>query len=172
MFSAYVHHRMGVLRPEPNAHVNRYSYQEHLMLAAARGEIEMGVHPYSSMQLNSSLTAGSFPLGMTNTCVLVPWQRESPQVRFMQVAAQINGPCFLILLVAMTLSWQLVHGRWRRGVHLTLVTFFQQSVPNREFHHLAEPYKIIHVALLLGSLVLWTMRAGYLSSVFTSQVGW
>jgi len=157
---------------DDNAHVNRYSYQEHLMLAAARGEIEMGVHPYSSMQLNSSLTDGSFPLGMTNTCVLVPWQRESPQVRFMQVAAQINGPCFLILLVAMTLSWQLVHGRWRRGVHLTLVTFFQQSVPNREFHQLAEPYKIIHVALLLGSLVLWTMRAGYLSSVFTSQVGW
>ncbi|XP_016952960.1 uncharacterized protein LOC108026525 [Drosophila biarmipes] len=172
LFSSYVHHRRGTLRLEPQAHMDRYSYQEqeHLMLAPARGEIEMGVHPYSPMQLNSSLTAGSFPLGTTNTCVLVPWQRVSPQVRFMQVAAHINGPFLLILLLAMTLCWQFVRGRWRRGVHLTFVTFFQQSVPNREFRHLPEPYKCIHVALLLSSLVLWTMRTAKLSSVFTSQI--
>ncbi|XP_017001642.2 uncharacterized protein [Drosophila takahashii] len=172
LFSAYVHHRRGILRLEPVTHVDRYSYQEqeHLMLAPARGEIEMGVHPYSPMQLNSSLMAGSFPLGTTKTCVLVPWQRESPSVRFMRMAARINGPFFVILLVAMTLFWQLVFGRWRLGVHLTLVTFFQQSLPNREFRRLAESYKFLHVFLLFGSLVLWIMRTANLSSVFTSKM--
>ncbi|KAH8348794.1 hypothetical protein KR084_011251 [Drosophila pseudotakahashii] len=172
LFSAYVHHRRGLLRLEPVDHVDRYSYQEqeHLMLAPARGEIEMGVHPFSSMQLFSPLTAGSFQLGTTNTCVLVPWLRESPPVRFMRMAARINGPFFVILLVAMTLFWQLVFGRWQRGVHLTLVTFFQQSLPGREFRRLANSYKFIHVFLLFGSIVLWIMRTASLSSVFTLKV--
>nr|XP_017032874.1 uncharacterized protein LOC108082089 [Drosophila kikkawai] len=170
MLHAYVRHRRGRLRLEPVAGVDRYNYPEHLMLAAARGEIEMGVHPYSPMQLGSSQTAGSFPLAATNTCVLVPWIRESPSARFMRHAIRVNGCFFLILLLVTTLAWQLVRTEGRRGIQLTLVAFFQQSLPGGQFQRLRDPYKFIHVAVLLASFVLWSLRTGNLSSVFTSQL--
>ncbi|KAH8285526.1 hypothetical protein KR054_010551 [Drosophila jambulina] len=169
MLQAYVLHRKGRLHLEPVAGVNWYNYPEHLMLAAARGEIELGVHPFSPMQLGSSMTAGSFPLAATNTCVLVPWRRESPSVRFMRRVIDVNGCFFLILLLVTTLAWQLVRTEGLRGIQLSLVAFFQQSLPGREFQRLAEPYKFIHVAVLLASFVLWSLRTGNLSSIFTSQ---
>ncbi|XP_017050975.1 uncharacterized protein LOC108094738 [Drosophila ficusphila] len=170
LLSAYVTQRGGRLRLEPVVGVDRYNYHEHLMLAAARGEVEIGVHPYSSMQPNSSLTAGSFPLGMTSTCVMVPWQRLPPAEQFMRMAARVNGVFFLFLLLAMTLSWQLARGRWRRGFQLTLTAIFLQSLPTFQFRRLTESYKYIHVAVLLSCFVLWTARTCNLSSVFTSQV--
>ncbi|XP_017072586.1 uncharacterized protein LOC108108879 [Drosophila eugracilis] len=170
LFTAYVHHRRGRLILEPVDNVDRYNYQEDLMLAATRGEIEIGVHPFSSMQMNSSLVAGSFQVGTTNTCVLVPWQREPPPTRLIRISACINGPFFVIVLLVMTVSWQRVTGHWRRGIHLTLVTFFQQSLPDRYFRRLEESYKCIHIALLFGSFVMWVMRTANLSSVFTSQM--
>ncbi|XP_052840323.1 uncharacterized protein LOC128254968 [Drosophila gunungcola] len=170
LMAAFVHHRKGRLRLERVAHVDRYNYPEHLMLAAARGEVEMGVHPYSPMQPGSSLTSGSFPVGTTKTCILVPWQRESPAVRYMRMVARVNFPFFLILLLAMTFCWKLVCGQGQRGIQLTLVAFFQQSLPGIEFLRLAEAYKLIHVAIVLGSFILWSMRTANLSSVFTSQM--
>lgn len=160
MFEAYIRYRKGRLRPEPVAGVDRYNYQEHLMLAAARGEIEMGVHPYSQMQPNAALTAGSFPLASTNTCVLVPWQRGSPSVRFLRRTLRINGWFFLILLLATTLGWQLVCSEGRRGIYLSLVAMFQQPLTDREFRGLANPYKHVHLAMLLASFVLWALRTG------------
>ncbi|KAH8279103.1 hypothetical protein KR026_001836 [Drosophila bipectinata] len=172
MFAAYVHHRRGRYRLEPAVDVDRYNYHENLMLAAARGEIEIGVHPYSSMQPGAERTAGFFPLAPTNTCVLVPWQHEPPPGRFIRYAVRINGTFLLVLLLAMTLAWQLARGEGLRGIQLSLVTFFLQPISDTNFRRLAEPYKFIHVAALLGSFVLWTMRTANLSSVFTSQVCW
>ncbi|KAH8389291.1 hypothetical protein KR200_009689, partial [Drosophila serrata] len=171
MFHAYVRHRRGRIRLEPLTDVDRYNYPEHLMLAAARGEIEMGVHPYAPpMQPGSSLTAGSFPLAPTRTCVLVPWQRKSPSAQFMSRTIFINGSFFLILLLASTLAWQLVRADGRQGIQLILVVFFQQPLPGREFQRLADSYKFIHMAVILASFVLWSLRTGNLSSVFTSQM--
>ncbi|XP_044312953.1 uncharacterized protein LOC108050734 [Drosophila rhopaloa] len=170
LLATYVHQRKGRLRLEPVADVDWFNYPEHLMLAAARGEIEMGVHPYSPMQPGSSLTSGSFTVGITKTCVLVPWQRVSPAARFMLMTACVNGPFFLVLLLAMTVSWRLLGGQGRRGIHLALVTIFQQSLPSREFLRLAQSYKYIHVAILFGCFILWSKRTANLSSVFTSQM--
>ncbi|KAH8258422.1 hypothetical protein KR038_011195, partial [Drosophila bunnanda] len=170
LLHAYVRHRGGRLRLEPVTGVDRYNYPEHLMLAAARGEIEMGVHPFSPMQPGASLTAGSNPLAVTNTCVLVPWQREAPSARFMHRFIDENGSFFLILLLVSTLAWQLVRTDGRRGIQLSLVAFFQQPLPGREFQRLADPYKFIHVSIVLASFVLWSLRTGNLSSVFTSQM--
>ncbi|KAH8402466.1 hypothetical protein KR009_012209, partial [Drosophila setifemur] len=169
MFASYVRHRRGRLRLELAVDVDRYNYHEHLMLAASRGEIEVGVHPYSTMLPGSSLTEGSFPVGLTNSCVLVPWQRESPPGRFIRIAARVNGCFFVVLLLAMTLTWHLAAGSSERGIQLSLAAFYQQSLPDREFHRLTEPYKCIHVAVLLGAFILWTMSTANLSSVFTSQ---
>ncbi|KAH8253297.1 hypothetical protein KR032_004621 [Drosophila birchii] len=169
MLQAYLGHRRGRLRLEPRTDVDRYNYPEHLMLAAARGEIEMGVHPYTSMQPGSSLTAGSFPLAATNTCVLVPWQREPPSAQFMGRVIHVNGCFFLILLLATTLGWRLVRTEGLRGIQLSLVAFFQQPLADRDFQGLAASYKFIHVAVLLASFVLWSLRTANLSSVFTSQ---
>ncbi|XP_020805262.1 uncharacterized protein LOC110181740 [Drosophila serrata] len=171
MFHAYVRHRRGRIRLEPLTDVDRYNYPEHLMLTAARGEIEMGVHPYAPpIQPGSSLTAGSFPLAPTRTCVLVPWQRKSPSAQFMSRTIFINGSFFLILLLASTLAWQLVRADGRQGIQLILVVFFQQPLPGREFQRLADSYKFIHMAVILASFVLWSLRTGNLSSVFTSQM--
>ncbi|KAH8316619.1 hypothetical protein KR067_011783, partial [Drosophila pandora] len=169
MFAAYVHHRMGRYRLESTVDVDRYNYHENLMLAASRGQIEIGVHPYSSMQPGAERMAGYFPLVSTNTCVLVPWQHEPPPGRLIRYVVRVNGTFLLVLLLAMTLAWQLARGEGLRGIQLSLVTFFLQPISDIDFRRLAEPYKFIHVAALLGSFVLWTMRTANLSSVFTSQ---
>ncbi|KAH8270855.1 hypothetical protein KR018_007193 [Drosophila ironensis] len=172
MFAYYVAHRRGRIRLEPIADVDRYNYHEHLMLAATRGEIEIGVHPYSSLQPGARQIAPYFPLATTNTCVMVPFQQESPPGRFIRYVVRINGCFLLLLLLAMSLAWQLWGKKgagWHRGIQLALSAFHLQSLPGRAFRRFTEPYKCIHVAVLLGSFVLWTMRTANLSSVFTSQ---
>ncbi|XP_068147973.1 uncharacterized protein [Drosophila tropicalis] len=171
LFSGYVHHIKGRLSLRRIPNVNRYNYHDHTLLAAARGEIEMGVHPYSQMLPHSELTAGSFPLGTTNACLMVPWQRQSPPARFMKFAIHVNGCFLLVLLLAMMVTWQLWASDGSRGIYLAFAVFYLQSLQTSIFQRLTDAYKCIHVAALLAAFVLWTMRMGNLSSIFSAQVG-
>ncbi|KRF98153.1 uncharacterized protein Dwil_GK26752 [Drosophila willistoni] len=171
LFSGYVHHIKGRLSLRRIPNVNRYNYHDHTLLAAARGEIEMGVHPYSQMVPHSELTAGSFPLGTTNACLMVPWQRQSPPARFMKFAIHVNGCFLLVLLLAMMVTWQLWANDGSRGIYLAFAVFYLQSLQTSIFQRLTDAYKCIHVAALLAAFVLWTMRMGNLSSIFSAQVG-
>ncbi|KAH8418384.1 hypothetical protein KR222_006282, partial [Zaprionus bogoriensis] len=163
---SYIESINGRIRTEAMPGVNRGNYHMKALLGAARGEIDIGVHPFSAMNLNASRTAGVFSFSVTQTCLLVPWNQRSQLDDFIKQSYS-NLWLFLLLITFVPLFWQLTARRCLHGVYLVFVLYYLQALDGGVFRRMPRAYKIVHLSLLMGVFLLRNMRGANLLASFS-----
>lgn len=149
--------------------MNRDNFHLDTLLAASRREIDIGVHPFSALNLNSNRTDGVFLFSKTQTCLMVPWNRKPQLEMFIENSNEVNKCCFFFLVIFLPLLWQLTARKGLKGFYLVFVVYFLQPLEAIVFRRFPRAYKIVHLGLLMGVFLLRNMRSADLSASFSVQ---
>lgn len=137
------------------------------MLAASRKETDIGIHPFSKLNLNSNQTDGVFSFELEHTCLMVPWNRKAQLQIFIESGYFLNRWILLVLLFCWPLLWQLASRNGLKGLYYVLIIYHLQPLNCLVFRRLPQAYKIIHIAVLMAILLLRNMRSADLSATFS-----
>lgn len=169
LFAAYISHINGLAKIEATPDVNWHNYHSHTLLATARNEIDIGVHLYTQMTLNSEWAEGGLTYALTQTCLVVPWQHEKYITQVMKFTAPLGCVFLLTTLICFTLVWQLCsHDGWT-GFYMALAAYFNQALDDRIYRELHTAYKYIYLGVLLCTFILWNVRNAYLSAIMSTN---
>ncbi|KAH8298565.1 hypothetical protein KR044_011713, partial [Drosophila immigrans] len=168
LVSSYINHINGRLKVERLQFVDRSNYYNHTLLATARNEIDFGVHPISTLELNSNKTNVVYSYTLTKTCLMVPWIRDSTLRIYFRSVSWINY--ILLLIVSLVaLGWWLYDRQVDKGLYLGVCAYFSQPLNSSSFERLPRTYKIIHLSILMCILIIRNMKSGQLFSSFSVQ---
>lgn len=157
------------MRTEALPKVNRDNYHLDTLLAASRRETDIGVHPFSALNLNANRTEGVFSFSKTQTCLVVPWNRRPQLEIFIEISYEVNMCCFVFLVIFLPLLWQLTARKGLKGFYLVFVVYYLQPLEAIVFRRFPRAYKIVHLGLLMGVFLLRNMRSADLSASFSVQ---
>lgn len=169
MLVNYIQRINGRLRTEALPKVNRNNFHLNTLLAASRRETDIGVHPYSALNINANRTDGVFTFSKTQTCLLVPWNRKPQLEMFIEISYEVNKCCLFFLLIFLPLLWQLTARKGLKGLYLVFVVYYLQPLEGILFRRFPRAYKIVHIGLLMGIFLLRNMRSADLSASFSVQ---
>lgn len=149
--------------------MNSHNYHAHTLLATARNEIDMGVHMYNQMTLNSEWAEGEMTFTLTRTCLLVPWQHEVYINQVMRYSQSCTIFLLLTLLTFYSICWKLCCQNGWRGFYIALAVFYNQPLDDKFFHSLRAAYKFFHLSVILSIFIMWNIRNAYLSSIMSTN---
>ncbi|KAL7738503.1 hypothetical protein ACLKA6_006811 [Drosophila palustris] len=168
----FIYQINGRMRLEFLHDVNRDNFVDHTMLAAARGEVDFVVHPYSHIHPNAKRIAGAFTFTLYKSCLMVPVIRNSVFSSYFRNIFRSSLSLFVILVIIMPLVWQICYRQGLKGLHLGSVIFYMQSLESSTFRRLPKAYKYFHIAMLMAVMIMTTMESAVLSASFSvKQMG-
>lgn len=149
--------------------MNSHNYHAHMLLATARNEIDMGVHIYNQMTLNSEWAEGEMTFSLTRTCLMVPWQHEVYINQVMRYSQSCTISLLLTLLIFYSIGWKLYCKNGWRGFYIALAVFFNQPLEEKLFQSFRAAYKIFHLNMIFSIFIMWNIRNAYLSSIMSTN---
>ncbi|KAM8713751.1 hypothetical protein ACLKA7_013991 [Drosophila subpalustris] len=168
----FIYQINGRMRLEFLPDVNRNNFEDHTMLAAARGEVDFVVHPYPHINQNATRTAGAFTYTLYKSCLMVPVIRNSVFSSYFRNIIRSSVSIFVILAIIMPLGWQICYRQGLKGLYLGTVIYYMQSLESSTFRRLPRAYKYFHIAMLIAILIMATMESALLSASFSvKQMG-
>ncbi|KAH8393185.1 hypothetical protein KR215_003042 [Drosophila sulfurigaster] len=168
LISSYIKHINGSWKFESLPNVDRGNYYNHTLLAAARNEIDFGAHLISTMDINANKTTVVHSYVLTNTCLMVPWKRDSVLRRFFR-STTWTSYCFLFIVALVTVGWWLYARQGAKGLYLGICIYYLQPLSTSSFKSLPRAYKIVHVSMMMSVLILRSMRSALMSASFSVQ---
>lgn len=149
--------------------MNRHNYHSRTLLATARNEIDIGVHLYNQMTLNSEWAEGGLTYSTSKTCFLVPWQHQKYLTQVSTFTVPVHQVMMPTIVISFTFVWQLCSNDGWKGVYMAIAAYYDQTVDDRVFRRLHAAYKFIYLGVLLCTFILWNVRNAYLLAIMSSQ---
>lgn len=156
-----------------NVNVSFYSYHKETLLLAAYSVIDIGIHPYSAVLPYATQTEGSYPVGNTNACIIVPVIPEIPSSDYIPRCFQPIILWILILELLCLFSVQCLHLRSFNvgsGLLYAFGSLFFQSIDTHQFMQRKIVFRILHLLVVTVSLLLECAFCASLTSLLSTTV--
>ncbi|KAM7343896.1 uncharacterized protein ACRADG_010794 [Cochliomyia hominivorax] len=172
-YHEFIHFVNGSLRIWPAHNVSFYHFQRKTLHYAAQKLIDIGIHPYSSLLPYANITEGSYPIAMTNACLVVP---VIPEIAHREYIIRVM-PCTIWLLWLMEMFSliiiQCIHlGRldMGSGIIYAFRTLMSQSMDTREFLKRRNLLKSLHLFVVLLSVLFNCGFSASLTSILSTTL--
>lgn len=163
------------MRLKPTHCVGYYHFQKETLTYAAERKIDIGIHPFSSLLPNANLTEGSYPIGHTNGCIIVPVIPEIAHGEYIiRTLPLLIWLLWILELLSLCLI-QCIHlGRLSIGsaILYSFGTLMAQPLNVSEFKKRRWIFRSLHLfVILLSVLVNSSFSASLTSILSTTLVG-
>ncbi|XP_065367227.1 uncharacterized protein LOC135959987 [Calliphora vicina] len=172
-FHEYIHFVNGTVNIKPTHSLSYYNFQKKTLTHASKKLIDIGIHPYSSLLPYANLTEGSYPVGLTNACVIVP---VIPEIAHGQYILRVM-PIFIWLVWMLELVSlfiiQCIHLQridLGSGIIYSFRTLMSQPLNKHEFEKRRGLLRSLHLFVILLSVLVNSGFSASLTSILSTTL--
>ncbi|XP_058984808.1 uncharacterized protein LOC131805548 [Musca domestica] len=173
IFHEFTHYVNGTINVVLNCNVSFYSYHKETLLLAALKVIDIGVHPYSGLLPYANETSGSYPIGYTNACIIVPVIPEIHPSDYIYRSLQptILGILFLELLSLFLVELlRLRTFDFGEGVIYAFGTLLFQAMEPQRFQQRKVLLRVLHLLVVTVNVLVESTFCASLTSLLSTTV--
>ncbi|XP_073847017.1 uncharacterized protein [Musca autumnalis] len=173
IFHEFTHYVNGTINIVLNYNVSFYSYHKETLLLAAQKVIDIGVHPYSGLLPYANETSGSYPIGYTNACIIVP---VIPEIHPSDYVYRSLQPTILGILVLELLCLFVVESLRLRtldfgeGIIYAFGTLLFQAMEPQRFVQRAVVLRVLHLLVVTVNVLVESTFCASLTSLLSTTV--
>ncbi|KNC33452.1 hypothetical protein FF38_09828 [Lucilia cuprina] len=172
-YHEYIHYINGTVNVKPTHSLSYYHFQKKTLTYASKKLIDIGIHPYSSLLPYAHLTEGSYPVGLTNACVIVPVKAEIAHGQYiLRVLPTFIWLVWIGELLALFIL-QCVHlGRLDigSGIIYSFRTLMSQPLNIQEFEKRRGLLRSLHLFVILLSVLVNSGFSASLTSILSTTL--